>query len=109
MPTCFSLTLDSTYGSLVLVAGESIIDDITEVRIKKAADGGFDCEMTRGGGHPVKLLAAASPAGRQAVARATGQISSSVPGFVEMSPPTSTTVSSLTEDVAACLGWRKPA
>ncbi len=108
MPTSFSLTFDSTHNSLVLVAEESIVDDIVDIRITKAPTG-FDCEVTRaGGGTPVRLVAEASPAGRQAMERANGRISSSAPGFVEVSAPAATPVSSLAEDLARCLGWEGP-
>lgn len=83
MPTSFSLTLDSKYNSLVLVAGEEIICDVTDIRITKTPNGaGYDCEVTRAGGG--KLVATASSAGKFAIARAHGQESSAVPGFVEV-------------------------
>ncbi len=106
MPTAFSLTLDSTYGSLVLVAGETIID-VSEVHITRLTDGSFNCEVTRAGGNPVRLVASASPAGRQAMERANGRLSS-VPGFVEVNAPASTTVSSLADDIARYLGRERP-
>jgi hypothetical protein len=89
MPTSFSLTLDSVWGSLVLVAGEEIVHDVTAVRITKSETGsGFDCEVTRAGvGAPVRLVASASPEGRLALERANGQESVSVPGFVELTTP----------------------
>jgi len=83
MPTSFSLTFDSSYNSLVLVAGEQIIDDVTELRITKTSNAaGYDCEVTRAGGG--KLVAAASSAGKFAMARANGHESEVVPGFVEV-------------------------
>ncbi len=107
MPTSFALTLDSTHNSLVLVAGETILDDVTSITIHRTADG-FDCEVTRAaGGDPVRLVAAASPAGRQALSRATGQMSPSAPGFVEMTAPNATTACSLTDGIAQCFGWKQ--
>lgn len=108
MPTSFSLTLDSTNRSLVLVAGERIIDDVTDIRITRTA-AGFDCEVVRAGGvTPTRLVASASLAGRQALERANGKLSS-VPGFVEVALPISEINSSaLRQDIAALLGWERP-
>jgi hypothetical protein len=108
MPTSFSLTFDSLYGSLVLVTAETIIDDVTDIRITKT-DSGYDCEVVRAeNGTPVRLVAAASPAGRHALERANGKLSS-VPGFVEVTAPTSTTVFSLADDIAEYLGRERRA
>lgn len=108
VPTSFSFTLDSTHGSLVLVAGENIIDDVIDLRVTRTAEG-YDCEVTRAaGGSPVRLVAAASPAGRQALERATGQISPYAPGFVEMTAPGAASATSLTESIAKCFGWEPP-
>ena len=107
--TAFSLTLDSFYGSLVLVAAEQLITDVTEIRIAKSSDGkGFDCEMTRsGGGTPVKLVAACSAIGKELL-RANGKESVSAPGFVEVSPSNlASTKSSVTDDIAEFLGQRR--
>jgi hypothetical protein len=108
MPTNFSLTFDSTHDSLVLVAGEAIIDDLTAVRITRTTTG-YDCEVVRAGnGSPVKLVAAASPAGKQALARAIGKLSAAAPGFVELETA-ATTNSSVAEDIARYLGRELPA
>ena len=112
MPTVFSLTLDSIHKSLVLVAGERIVDDVTEIRIAKAASGsGYDCEVTRAGnGKPVRLVATASAAGKAAIERANARESSGMPGFVEapVSPPVVPPVvrASVQKDIARCFGVR---
>lgn len=107
MPTSFSLTFDSVHGSLVLVTGEEIIVDVTDVRITKSASGsGYDCEVTRAGnGEPVRLVAVASQAGKTALERANGRESAAVPDFVELGPsePLANN-SSVQDDIAKCFG-----
>jgi hypothetical protein len=107
VPTICSITLDSTHGSLVLVSGETIID-VNEVHITRRPDGTFSCEVTRAGETPVRLVASVSKAGRQALEKANGRLSS-VPGFIEVTAPASETVSSLREDIAKLLGWERRA
>jgi hypothetical protein len=84
--TRFSLTFDSSYGSLVMVADERIIDDIEEVRIHRPKAGGdYECSIIRRGtGEPVRLVASSTNQGRQAMERAVGSESTAAPGFVEM-------------------------
>lgn len=109
MPTSFSLTFDSTHGSLVLVAGEQIISDVTDIRITRSASGGYDCEVTRAnGGAPIHLVASASTTGKLALGRANGRESPEVPGFVEVTGPAQEVLSaSVREQIARGFGWKE--
>lgn len=110
--TQFSLTFDSYYQSLVLVAGEKILDDVTDIRVSRASDGQYECEVTRAGADkPVRLVASSSPSGKRELTRATAHLSSEVPGFVEVSSspprpltPTTQPGPSLAEQIQSCFG-----
>jgi hypothetical protein len=84
--TRFSLTFDSSYGSLVMVADERIIDDIEKVCISRpTADGAYECSIVRRGeGEPVRLVATSTLQGKDVIQRAVGRESTAAPGFVEV-------------------------
>jgi hypothetical protein len=106
-PANFTLSFDGVYGSLVMLVGDSIID-LSEVHIARQPSGRFDCEVACAGGAPVRLVAAVSKEGRQALERANGKLSS-VEGFVEVAAqPVGEPKQSLRDDVAACFGCEAP-
>ncbi|HYH67680.1 MAG TPA: hypothetical protein VD866_23485 [Urbifossiella sp.] len=108
MSSTLSFTFDPRYG-LSLVSGEAVVLDLTGVHIDQNKDGTYSCAVTRGEERPVRLVATATPEGRLALERANGRECQAVPGFVEVTGPNTTAVSTLAEDIARHLGWERPA
>lgn len=104
MPHALVFTFDPSYG-LSLVAGESVITDLTGVSITRLPNGRFDCAVSRASGGPVRLVAAESAEGRGALERATGQERSEVPGFVEVPVPPAEPLPVSPESIASLFGW----
>lgn len=103
MPHALVFTFDPAHG-LSLVAGESVVTDLTGVTITQQPNGRYECAVSRASGAPVRLVAAASAEGRGALARATGQEQAAVPGFVEV--PTVVKPPPIPpEQIARLFGW----
>ncbi|MBN8904881.1 MAG: hypothetical protein J0H57_28020 [Rhodospirillales bacterium] len=105
MPHTLTFSFDPAYG-LTLVAGESVVTDLAGVHITQQPNGRYDCAISRAGGAPVRLVASGSAEGRGALARATGQERSDVPGFVEIPVPAVVEPPPIpTEELAQLFGW----
>ncbi len=100
MPHTLTFSFDPAYG-LTLVAGESVVTDLVGVAITQQPNGRYECA----GSGPVRLVAAGSAEGRGALARATGQERSDVPGFVEIPVPAVAAPPIPTEELARLFGW----